>query len=87
LRKRRDHVKRQFLKNKRIGDFGYSLSSEGVDTTDNTDDVLTNTKVATLDLWPAAEGIQHNLRPLLRNKYKESLVSDWGTWGRRGWAR
>jgi hypothetical protein len=90
LRKKRDHVKEQFLKNRRSGDFGYSLSSEGVDTTANTDDVLTNTKVATLDPGPVADGIQHNLRPLLRNKYRqhplidteESLGSDWGTFGR-----
>ena len=69
-------MKQQFLKNRRSGDFGYSLSSEGVDTTDNTDDVLTNTKVATLDPGPVADGIQHNLRPLLRNKYRQYPLSD-----------
>jgi hypothetical protein len=45
LWKRQDNVKQQFLKNIRSFDFCYSLSSEGVDT----DDVLTNTKVATFD--------------------------------------
>ena len=69
-------MKQQFLKNRRSGDFGYSLNSEGVDTTDNTDDVLTNTKVATLDPGPAADGIQHNLRPFLRNKYRQHPLSD-----------
>ena len=49
-------------------------------------------KVGTLDPGPVADGIQHNLRPLLRNKYRlhdthhghveESLGSDWDTWGR-----
>ena len=57
-------------------DFAYSLSSEGVDTTDNTDDVLTNTKVATLDPSPVADGIQHKLRPHLRNKYRQHPLSD-----------
>ena len=75
-------MKQQFLKNRR------SLIS----TTDNSDDIFINTKVATLDPGPVADGIQHNLRPLLRNKYRlhdthhghveESLGSDCGTWGR-----
>jgi hypothetical protein len=76
LRKRRDHVKQQFLKNRRSGDFGFSLSSEGVDTTDNTEDFLSNTKAGTLDPGPVAGGIQHNLRPLLRNKYRQHPLSD-----------
>ena len=76
LGKRRDHVKQQFLKNRRSGDFGYSLSSEGVDTTDNTDDVRNNNKNDTLDPGPAADGMQHNLRPLLRNKYRQHPLSD-----------
>ena len=87
LRKRQDHVKQQFLKNRRSGDFGYSLSIEGEDTIDNTDDVLTNTKDATLDPGPVA-GIQHNLRPLLRNKYRQHPLSDTeesvgSVWGNR----
>ena len=65
-----------------------------ISITDNTDDVLVNTKVGTLDPGPVADGIQHNLRPLLRNKYRQhhthlgyvekSLGSDCGTWGREG---
>ena len=72
LRKRRDEVKQQFVKNRRSGDFGYRLGTniDAVDNLDNTDDVLTNSKDDTLDPRPAAGGIQHNLRPLLRNKYK-----------------
>jgi hypothetical protein len=85
LRGRTDKVKKQFLKNRNSGESYCSLIS-------NTDDVLTNTKVATLDPGPVADGIQHNLRPLIRNKYRqhdthhgyveESLGSGWGTWGR-----
>ena len=67
LRKRHKEVKQKFVKNRLSGDFGYSLSSDAVDNTDNTDDVLTNCKVDTLDPGPAAGGVQHNLRPLLRN--------------------
>ena len=90
-------MKQQFLKNRRSGDFGYSLSSDAVNTTDNTDGVLINNKVANLDPGPAADGIQHNLRPLLRNKYRqhdthhghveESLGSDWGIWSIEGMGR
>ena len=90
LRCRTDKVKKQFLKNRKSGESHCSVIS-------NTDDVLTNTKVATLDPGPVADGIQHNLRPLLRNKYRqhdthhghveESLGSDWGTWGREGGGR
>ena len=92
LRKRRDEVKQNFEKNRISGEFVYRLSSDAVDNTDNTDDVLTNTKVDTLDPGPAAGGIQHNLRPLLRSKYiqsplsgtEECLGSVWGTGGRGG---
>ena len=81
LRKRSDEVKQQFLKNRKSGDFGYSLISKGVDTIGNTDILI--------DPGPVADGIQHNLRPLLRNKYRlgdveEGLGSDWRTWGREG---
>ena len=61
-------MKQQFLKNRRSVDFGYS--SEGVNTTDKNDEV------GTLDTGPVAEGIQHNLRPLLRNKYRQLPLSD-----------
>ena len=89
LRKRRDEVKQQFVKNRRSGDFGYRLGRDAVDNTDNTDDVLTNSKVDTLDAGSAAGSIQHNLRPLLRSKYKHSPMSDTeeylgSVWGRRG---
>ena len=67
LRKRCGQVKQQFVKNRRSGEFGYRLCSDGVV---HNDDVLTNYKDDTLDHGPAAGGIQHNLRPLLRNKYK-----------------
>ena len=85
-------MKQQFLKNRRSGDFGGTLLSDGIDTIGNSDDVFINTKVATLDPGPVADGIQNNLRPLLRNKYgqlclgdtEESFGSDWGTWGREG---
>ena len=69
LRCRTDKVKKQFLKNRKSGESHCSVIS-------NTDDVLTNTKVATLDPGPVADGIQHNLRPLLRNKYMQHPLSD-----------
>ena len=70
LRKRRDKVKQEFVKNRRSGEFGYRVSRDAVD---NTDDVLTNCKDDTLD--PGPVGVQHNLRTLLRNKYVQSPVS------------
>ena len=92
LRRRGDEVTQQFVKNRRSGDFGYSLGSDALDTSDNTKDALVNCKVATLDPGPASGVIQHNLRPLLRNKYKHHLLSEmegdmesgWGTWRRGG---
>ena len=91
LRRRKDEVKQQFVKNRRSGDFGYSLGSDALDTSDN-DDALINYKDATLDPGPVTVVIQHNLRPLLRNKYKHHLLSEmegdmesgWGTWRRGG---
>ena len=72
-RKRRDEVKQQFVKNRRSGDFGYRVTSDAVD---DADDVVNNCKVDTLDHGPTADGLQHNLRPLLRNKYIQSPLSD-----------
>ena len=88
LRKRRDKVKQEFVKHRRSGEFGYRVSCDAVNSTNNTDDVLTKYKDDTLD--PGPVGIQHNLRTLLRNKYVQSPVSDmegcarslWGTGGR-----
>ena len=82
LRRRRDEVKEQFVKNRRSGDFGYRLSSDAPDST--------NTKVNTLD--PATDHIHHKLRPLLRKMYdqyplrtiEDNMESGWGTWSRRG---
>ena len=83
LKKKRYEVKNQFVKNRRSGDFGYSLSS----------DVVSNTTADTLDPGLAATGdIQQNLRKLLRTKYRlnteavteEETESGWGTWGRAG---
>ena len=92
LRRRRDEVKQQFVKNRRSGDFGYTLGSDAVDTSDNTDDALINSKDDTLDPGPIAGVIQHNLRPLLRNNYRQHPLSDmeddmesgWRTWSRGG---
>ena len=69
LRKRRDEVKKQFLENRRSGDFVYSQSSDAVNT-------LANHKVDTLDPGSESAGIQHSLRPLLRKKYREDPLSD-----------
>ena len=84
LRKKRDEGKKQFLKNRSSGDFGYSLSRDAVNTSD------ADHKVGTLDPGPYADGIQQSLRPLLRTKYRQGTLSDteeerrgWGD-GRRG---
>ena len=94
LRRRKDEVKQQFVKNRRSGDFGYSLGSDALVTSDN-DDALINYKDATLDPGPVTVVIQHNLRPLLRNKYMQHPLSDmeddmesgWGTWRNGGGVR
>ena len=69
LRKRRDEVKQQFVKNRRSGEFGYRLSSDSREITEDDHSVTTNNKVDTLDPGPATGSIQHNLRPLLRKEY------------------
>ena len=70
LRKRGDGVKKQLWKNRGSGDFGHSLSSDAVNSTDN---MLANSKVGTLDPGPVSAGIQQNLRPLLRKKYRKAF--------------
>jgi len=89
LRRRRDEVKQQFVKNRRSGEFGYRL--------DNSRDNLNNPgteeigdsfecnetvvrmartcKDDTLDPTTADSHIKHNLRPLIRNKFK---LTDFG---------
>ena len=87
LRKRIVGVKRQVVNDRRSDDFGYRLNSEDVKSTNNSAKVLKNGKVDTLDPGPTAEGIRHNLRPLLRNLYRKNplgdiehtMESDWGT--------
>ena len=69
LRKKRDEAKQKSVKNRRSGEFGYKLNSDIREITDDAGTVLTNTKAGTLDPGPATGSIQHNLRPLLRNKY------------------
>ena len=87
LRKRRDEVKQNFEKNRISGEFVYRLSSDAVDNTDNTDDVLINTRFDTLDPRLTAGGIQHNLRTLLRNKYSQSPLSGTEECAGPGWER
>ena len=60
-KKRKDEAKQRFSKNRHSGDF------PKISTTIN--DNLINTKVDTLDPVVGGSGIQHNLRPLLRNIY------------------
>ena len=69
LRKRRDDVHQQNMKKRHSEQFGYRLSRDAVDNTDNADHVLTKYKVDTLDPGPVG-GVHHNLRTLLRNKDK-----------------
>ena len=77
LRSRRDEVKQNFLKNRRSGEFGYGLNCDGGENI-NEPDEATRTKVDTLDPGHATGSIQHNLRPLLRDKYnsKQSDLKD-----------
>ena len=70
LKKKRDEVKKQFLNNRRSGDFGYSLSSTDVNSFED------DHKVDTLDPHLDSSGIQHNLRPLLKKKYRQDPLSD-----------
>ena len=51
LRRSRNEVKQQFVKNRRSGEFGYSLGSDAVDISDNTDDALIYTYKAAFCLY------------------------------------
>ena len=70
LRKRKNEVNKKFLESRRSGDFGYSQNNSAVHITND------GQSVDTLDPGPASAGIQHNLRPLLRKKYREYPLSD-----------
>ena len=78
LRRRRDEVKQQFVKNRRSGEFGYRIDNNtGEDISDNFDNtaVIKSYKDDTLDPGTADNHIKHNLRPLIRNKFK---LTDFG---------
>ena len=80
LRRRRDEVKQQFVKNRRSGEFGYKLdrldNNNGEEISDNFDaSVIKSYKDDTLDPTTADDHIKHNLRPLIRNKFK---LTDFG---------
>ena len=78
LRRRRDEVKQQFVKNRRSGEFGYRVDSSNnmEDIGDNFDvSVVRNYKDDTLDPTKSEDHIKHNLRPLIRSKYK---LTDFG---------
>ena len=83
LRRRRDEVKQQFVKNRRSGEFGYRL--DNINSRDNPSNPGTEEigdsfecnetvvrmartcKDDTLDPTTADNHIKHNLRPLIRN--------------------
>jgi len=80
LRRRRDEVKQQFVKNRRSGEFGYRLDTEagdaGGDGFESVVGLKKSCKDDTLDPTAGAEDhIKHNLRPLIRNKFK---LTDFG---------
>ena len=73
LRRRRDEVKQQFVKNRRSGEFGYKLdrldNNNGEEISDNFDaSVIKSYKDDTLDPTTADDHIKHNLRPLIRKR-------------------
>ena len=82
LRRRRDEVKQQFVKNRRSGEFGYRL--DNINSRDNLEQGMEEIgdsfecseavvrmgrtcKDDTLDPTTADDHIKHNLRPLIRN--------------------
>ena len=81
MRRRRDEVKQQFVKNRRSGEFGYRV--EGSNNNNNMEEmgdnfdcsVVRNYKDDTLDPTTSEDHIKHNLRPLIRSKYK---LTDFG---------
>ena len=76
LRRRRDEVKQQFVKNRRSGEFGYRIDSNMEEIGDNFDcSVVRSYKDDTLDPTTSEDHIKHNLRPLIRSKYK---LTDFG---------
>ena len=70
-------MKQQFVKNRRSGEFGYRVDNNNMEANgDNFDcSVVRNYKDDTLDPAAANEHIKHNLRPLIRSKYK---LTDFG---------
>jgi len=86
LRRRRDEVKQQFVKNRRSGEFGYRLDNiKNRELGEETGDSFEMSEVGvrmtrsckddTLDPATAEDHIKHNLRPLIRNKFK---LTDFG---------
>ena len=79
LRRRRDEVKQQFVKNRRSGEFGYRVGDNNnvEEISDNFDNsvVIKSYRDDTLDPTTTEEHIKHNLRPLIRNKFK---LTDFG---------
>ena len=78
LRRRRDEVKQQFVKNRRSGEFGYRLDNiKNRELGEETGDSFEMSEVGvrmtrsckddTLDPATAEDHIKHNLRPLIRN--------------------
>jgi len=81
LRRRRDEVKQQFVKNRRSGEFGYRVNDNNnvEEISDNFDNntvvVQKSYRDDTLDPTTTEDHIKHNLRPLIRNKFK---LTDFG---------
>ena len=82
LRRRRDEVKQQFVKNRRSGEFGYRLdninsrdnlepgaeqSGDSFECNDTVVRMARTCKDDTLDPTTADNHIKHNLRPLIRD--------------------
>ena len=71
LRREKDERKREFIRNRRSGDYGYVTTSKDIKNCN----VIS--KEQTLDPGPTGEILKHQLREIIRRKYKEhTLVED-----------
>ena len=77
LRREKDERKREFIRNRRSGDYGYVTTSKDAVTDIKNCNVIS--KEQTLDPGPTGEILKHQLREIIRRKYKEhqhTLVED-----------
>ena len=69
LRREKDERKREFIRNRRSGDYGYVTTSKDAVTDIKNCNVIS--KEQTLDPGPTGEILKHQLREIIRRKYEE----------------